>query len=174
MYRIHCVKTHYEHSDAMNKKQYKKQIKKICFFISLLFLLRLLCLLFFCLKFKRFTQSFASNFHSSVVVFIFLDRVFIRLQNVVLHDFGYVCQRPIAIQQRLQGSHFTHSQNMTEPARPALTDGKVQGQTSTSQHFLICDFLSPCISKDAMEASQIKGVDFLVLHARNVHVSLAV
>ena len=43
---------------------------------------------------------------------------------------------------------------MTEPAKPALTEGKVYGgKTSMSQYFLVGDLLLPCNSKDATKVS---------------------
>ena len=56
---------------------------------------------------------------------------------------------------------------MTEPAKPALTEGKVHGgKISKSQHFLVDDLLLPCNSKDATNALWVKGINFLLLHPR--------
>ena len=47
-----------------------------------------------------------------------------------------------------------HSQNITNPAKPALTEGKVQsGRSSMSQHFLIGDLLLPSYFKNTTKAS---------------------
>ena len=45
-----------------------------------------------------------------------------------------------AIQQRLWGSLRTYPQNMTKPAKPVLTEGKLySSKISTSQHFVVGD-----------------------------------